>query len=329
MPPANRHNPQRAKSSQSLYSLHEFQREFGNDEACLEWLWRERHSADGEHAYCPKCGQERSFKRYDKLKPTRQSWTCTACGHHVHPTAGTIFEKSSRPLTDWFYVIYLVSSSRCGIAAKHVERELGCNYKTAWRMLNKVRNYLMEQNDGEQIGGIVEADETFIGGKTIREAEKRKLRAAGSVDERGVVKPRQVVVGAVERGGKLRAAVVPSRSHAVATVREFVLPGSMIFTDDWNIYERLTHTRRGRKDKYQYRHRRVNHSLRVYVDGPVHTNTIEGFWAHFKTDLRGTHHSVSAKWLPSYLNEWVWKWNHRDDDKAMFRSLLDNAAQPL
>src|SRR3954447_15598838 len=161
MPPANRHNPQRAKSSQSLYSLHEFLREFGDDEACLQWLWRERHSADGEHAHCPKCERERVFKRYEKIKPSRQSWTCTGCGHHVHPTAGTIFEKSSRPLSDWFYVMYLVSSSRCGIAAKQVERELGCNYKTAWRMLNKVRNYLMPQNDDEQVGGIVEADETF------------------------------------------------------------------------------------------------------------------------------------------------------------------------
>ncbi|MBV8598961.1 MAG: hypothetical protein JO017_09075, partial [Actinobacteria bacterium] len=127
MPPANRKNPARAKSSQSLYSLHEFLAEFPGDDACLEWLWRERHSTDGEHAHCPKCDQTRSFKRY-ATKQQRQSWTCTACGHHTHPTAGTIFEKSSRPLSDWFYVMYLVSSSRCGVAAKHVERELGCNY---------------------------------------------------------------------------------------------------------------------------------------------------------------------------------------------------------
>ena len=328
MPPANRHNPQRAKSSQSLYSLHEFLREFPNDEACLTYLWRERHSKDGEHAHCPKCEQTRSFKRYATTQ-SRQSWTCTGCGHHVHPTAGTIFEKSSRPLSDWFYVMYLVSSSRCGVAAKQVERELGCNYKTAWRMLNKVRNYLMEQNDGEQIGGIVEADETLIGGQ-IHQSERAKLRAEGSVGASGrIIKPRATVVAAVERKGKIRAAVVPSRSDAIATIREFVLPGSMIFTDDWPGYWSLSEgdTRRRRGgDKYQYRHRRVNHSQRIYVNGPVHTQTIDGFFAHFKTDLRGTHHSVSTRWLPSYLNEWVWKWNHRDDDRAMFRQLLENAA---
>jgi hypothetical protein len=100
----------------------------------------------------------------------------------------------------------------------------------------------------------------------------------------------------------------------------------MIFTDDWVGYVRLGHGRRGKPDKYQYRHRRINHSQRIYVDGAVHTQTIEGFFGHFKSDLRGTHHSVSAKWLGSYLNEWVWKWNHRNDDEAMFRQLLDNAA---
>src|SRR5919202_4473590 len=158
MAPGNRKNPQNYQSSDSQYSLMEFMREFPDDDACLEWLWRKRCSTDGEHAYCPKCETERSFKRYETAQ-RRQSWTCVACGHHVHPTAGTIFEKSSRPLTDWFYVMYLVSSSRCGVAATQVERELGCNYKTAWRMLNKVRSELMKQDD-IPLSGEVEADET-------------------------------------------------------------------------------------------------------------------------------------------------------------------------
>src|SRR5437868_11357433 len=147
MPPVDRLKPIRAASSESGCSLMEFMRDYPDDAACLEWLWRTRYSPDGETAHCPKCDREREFKRY-ATATRRQSWTCTGCGHHVHPTAGTIFEKSSRPLTDWFYVMYLVSSSRCGVAAKQVERELGCNYKTAWRMLNKVRNELMAQ-DGQ------------------------------------------------------------------------------------------------------------------------------------------------------------------------------------
>ena len=310
MAPANRKNPQRAKSSQSLYSLHEFMREFPGDEACLEYLWRERHSPDGEHAFCPKCEQERAFKRY-ATKQQRQSWTCTGCGHHIHPTAGTIFAKSSRPLSDWFYVMYLVSSSRCGVAAKQVERELGCNYRTAWRMLNRVRNELMRQDD-RPLSGEVEVDETLVGGRA--RAYPRRTRAEH-------LARKSVVFAAVQRKGRVRATVVPDSTGSTLrrNLREFVLPASMIFTDELPAYN--THEVRRR-----YRHRRIAHFARVYVSGNVHTQTIEGFFGHFKTDVRGTHHAISKRWLHSYLNEWVWKWNHRDDDEAMFRQLLSNAA---
>jgi transposase len=324
MPPANRHNPQRAASSQSLYSLREFLAEFPDDEACLTYLWHERHSSDGEHAYCPKCEQERSFKRYE-TKVRRQSWTCTGCGHHIHPTAGTIFAKSSRPLTDWFYVIFLVSSSRCGIAAKQVERELGVNYKTAWRMLNKVRNFLMEQDD-TPLSGEVEADSAYVGGQ-LHEGERSKLRAQGLSNRGPATKDRAVIFAAVERHGRIRAAVVGNSQAQLETtsaiqgkLREFVLPSSMVFTDDWGGYNAVERTGR-------FHFRRIQHSQRIYVSGDIHTNTAEGFFGHFKTDVRGTHHSISKRWLGSYLNEWVWKWNHRDDDEAMFRQLLANAAQ--
>ncbi len=228
MPPANRTDPKRAKSSQSLYSLHEFVQEFGDDESCLEWLWRERFSDDGEHAHCPKCKKRRGFKRYTKTKQQRQCWTCTGCGHHIHPTAGTIFAKSSRPLSDWFYVMFLVSSSRCGVAAKQVERELGCNYRTAWRMLNKVRNELMKQDD-EPLSGEVEMDETRIGGK-LRNADRRKAHAERPGQRPYTYKDRATVFGAVERGGRIRAAVVPNSqtSTLMPIAREYVLPKSMV-----------------------------------------------------------------------------------------------------
>jgi transposase len=321
MPPVDRNNPKRAKSSDSRVSFMEFMREYPDDGTCLEHLWRTRYAEDGENAECPKCEQVRPFKKY-ATKQQRQSWTCTACGHHIHPTAGTIFHKSSTSLHLWFYAIYLVSSSRCGIAAKQLEREIGVNYKTALRMLHLIRQELMNQDDHGPVGGIVEADETFMGGK-IRESERAARRARGESHKGPYTRPnRPIVVGAVARRGKIRATVVAKRNDAQRTVREFVLPGSMIFTDDWNGYS-------GLDAKGVYRHRRINHTERIYVDGPVHTQTIEGFFGHFKTDVRGTHHSISAKWLPGYLNEWVWKWNHRDDDAAMFRTLLANAASQL
>jgi transposase-like protein len=127
----------------------EFMREFPDDDACLDWLWRNRLSEDGRHAECPKCGVVRPFKRY-ATKQRRQTWTCTTCGRHVQPTAGTIFEGSPTSLHLWFFAIHLMTSTRCGLSAKQLEREVGVTYKTAWRMLNLIRNQLMEQG-GEPV----------------------------------------------------------------------------------------------------------------------------------------------------------------------------------
>src|SRR3954453_15318270 len=174
MAPVDRNAPKRCASSDSRVSLMEFMREFPDDAACLEWLWRERHSEDGTHADCPKCKQRRIFKRY-KTAQRRQSWTCTGCGHHVHPTAGTIFHKSSTSLHLWFYAMYLITSTRCGISAKHLERELGVHYKTAWRMFNKIRNQLMTK-EADQLAGSVEVDETFVGGKPRQSDRVRRAK---------------------------------------------------------------------------------------------------------------------------------------------------------
>src|ERR687896_217887 len=164
MPPVDRKNPVRSKSSDSQYSLMEFMREFPDDDTCLQWLWEARYSPDGKHADCPKCGREHvPFKAY-ATKQRRQTWTCTKCGHHVQPTAGTIFEGSSTSLHLWFYAIHMMTSTRCGLSAKQLEREIGVTYKTAWRMLNLIRDKLMAQ-DGEPLSGDVEADETAWGGK--------------------------------------------------------------------------------------------------------------------------------------------------------------------
>jgi transposase-like protein len=174
MPPANRHQPIRAKSSKSEYSIHEFLAEFPDDNACLEYLWRTRHAPDGEHADCPKCGDVKVFKRY-ATKQQRQSWTCTASGHHLHPTAGTIFHRSSTSLRLWFYAMHLITSTRCGISAKQLERELGVHYKTAWRMFNKIRSELMTEGElPPSLRGEVEVDETSWGGKPRRKFKTRQ-----------------------------------------------------------------------------------------------------------------------------------------------------------
>jgi len=161
MPPVerasrDRNNPTRRPSSESDYSLMEFIAEYPNDGACLDRLWRDRFAPDGHQAFCPRCEKERKFHR----TKTRASYTCDTCGLHIHPMQGTIFQKSTTSLHLWFYAMYLMTSTRCGISAKQLERELGVTYKTAHRMLKKIRTELMHDMDDLPLSGDVEVDET-------------------------------------------------------------------------------------------------------------------------------------------------------------------------
>jgi transposase-like protein len=309
MPPANRKNPVRAQSSESQYSLVEFMREYPDDETCLEHLWRNGHSPDGEHAYCSKCEQERELKRYE-TKQQRQSWTCVSCGNHIHPTAGTIFHKSSTSLHLWFYAIYLMSSTRCGISAKQVERELGVTYKTAWRMCEQIRNRLMKQ-DAIQMDGTIEADETYIGGKRRGDRPGRPGKTSNKV----------AVFGMAQRSGKVAIVKVDSVSARTLTghIVERAIPASTIYTDEYRSYARL--------NKMGFNHSTIAHKERIYVSGDVHTNTIEGFWSLVKRGISGVYHNVSAKYLQGYLNEYAWRYNHRDDPQSLFSLLLVRAAR--
>lgn len=326
MPPVDRHKPIRAGSSESDFSLMEFMREFPDDQSCLEHLWRARYSDDAEHADCPKCGREQvPFRKYVTAQG-RQSWTCTKCGHHLHPTAGTIFQGSSTSLQLWYYAMYLVTSTRCGISAKQLERQIGVSYKTAWRMLNKIRNELMKQ-DGEPLAGEVEADETYIGGKP-RASETRRARERAQAEGRPwktsgyARKATTTVFGAVERGGRVRASVVPDSSSKTlgAAVEKYVLPESVLFTDEWQSYLEV-----GRR---YTAHHRIRHSEAIYVSGNVHTQTIEGFFSNMKRGIAGTYHSVSTKWLQGYLNEFAWRYCERGNaTRSMFDSLLARAAE--
>src|SRR5437660_5389682 len=159
----NRDKPKRYASSESDYSLIEFMREYPDDTACLDRLWRDRFAPDGHTADCPRCERPRRFHR----TKTRASYTCDSCGLHIHPMAGTIFEKSTTSLHLWFYAIYLMVSTRCGISAKQMERELGVTYKTAHRMMKRIRTELMT-DDSEPLSGDVEVDETAWGGRPRR-----------------------------------------------------------------------------------------------------------------------------------------------------------------
>jgi len=288
----------------------EFMRDFPDDATCLEWLWRERHAPDGHTAMCPKCERERRFHRVK----SRPSWSCDTCGKHLHPTKGTIFEKSSTSLHLWFFAIYIMSSTRCGVSAKHLERELGVTYKTAWRMFNKIRNEIMVE-DGEQLTGHVEVDETSVEGKP-----RKKLAKFGGAAARYRESSRGTVIAAVERGGRIKATAIESRRGAPLKdkVIEWVNPDAILYTDQWPAYNFAK--------RHFAEHSLVNHAV-TYVDGEVHTNTVEGFFGNLKTGLRGNYKKVSRKWLQGYLNEFTWRYNNRRDGRGMFLALLSRAAQ--
>ncbi len=283
-------------------------REFPDDSACLDRLWRDRFAPDGHTAHCPKCERERRFHR----TKTRASYTCDSCGLHVHPMAGTIFEKSTTSLHLWFYAIYLVASTRCGISAKQLEREIDVTYKTAHRMMKRIRHHLMNDEDDEPLSGDVEVDETGWGGKPRR---KLTYQQAAAFRE---AKP--TVLGMVERGGRVRVRVISSRRGEPLSraVRANVNPQSMPITDDWRSYRPL---RREFID-----HKVINHSAGYYVRGDVHTNTIEGFFGNLKTGMRGTYKKVSPAYLQSYVDEYAWRYNQRGSGRSLFLSLIDRAA---
>src|ERR1700722_16611752 len=215
MSKVNRNMPIRSGVSDSTYSLMEFERDFPDDTACLEWLV-ERLYPEGIH--CPTC--EKITKHHREAK--RPSYACQNCGHHEHPMSGTIFQDSATSLKLWFYAIHIMSATRCGIRAKQLERELGVTYKCAWRMFNKIRSMLDE--DGP-LTGKVEADESFYGG--LEKNKHRSKRQHAGTDGAG----KTAVFGLVERGGR----VVPNTQGAtlIPHIRQRVLPQSVIFTDEY------------------------------------------------------------------------------------------------
>jgi transposase-like protein len=198
--PRDRNNPVRRRSSESDYSLMEFMRMFPNDAACLDQLWRDRFAPDGYHAHCPKCDRERKFHR----TRTRASYTCDTCGLHVHPQKGTIFERSSTSLHLWFYAMYLMASTRCGISAKQMERELGVTYKQAHKMMKRIRTLMGD--DGEPLKGDVEIDET-LGRQATQSARPARLPCGGAKQTRPAARSGQQNDGA--RNGRAR------RTHPV------------------------------------------------------------------------------------------------------------------
>ena len=278
-------------------TVQDFFTKFSTDEACLEHLMMLRF---GNPLYCPKCGAEGQFAKPKKLP----AYACPTCGHHIHPMVGTPFERSRTPLQKWFYAMYLFTTSRHGVPAKELQRQLGVTYKTAWRMAHKIRKYMGTVDGDPPLGGHVEADETYIGGR--RSGGKRGRGAPGKT----------VVFGMVERGGDVMTRVVPNVRRATLErhIVENIKGGATVSTDELSSYAKIA--------RLGYDHGTVNHSADQWVDGIHHTNSIEGFWSQIKRSIRGTHIHVSRKHLSKYLGEFEFRYNLRHAPETMFARLL-------
>jgi transposase-like protein len=280
----------------NTYTIKDFNKQFPTDDACLEWL---RQHLFPKMIDCPICKEPRLFHKVNN----RKVYECDRCGYQISPTAGTILHKSPTSLKSWFYAAFLLSNTRTGISAKQLQRELGVTYKTAWRMFTQIRK-LMSENVNP-LTGQVEVDETYIGGKR---AGKRGRGAGGKT----------VVMGMIERNGNAIAKVIPDvkAKTLLPMIEKRVAKENktVVYTDELPSYNKV--------EKLGYGHEIVQHCAKQYVRGTAHVNTVESLWSTIKRGIDGVNHSVSPLYLQSYLDSYVYRYNHRKDETPMFASLL-------
>jgi transposase-like protein len=276
--------------------------QFSDEEACRKHL-TELRWPDGVKCLRCECAKVNGPSK-------RHLYECSECGYQFSVKVGTVFNDSKLPLWKWFIAVYLMCESKKGISANQLKRTLGVSYKTAWYLCHRIRS-TMEDASGEMLSGIVEADETYIGGK--------KRFPAGTTRSEMALHRRDnktVVLGAVERGGKVRFRVAPDASSA--SVKGFL--HDVVADDAEAIYTDSHRSYRGIGDENTV-HEYVNHSANQWVNGQIHTNTVESVWSLFDRSVIGAYHKLSVKHLPAYLDEAAFRWNNRSNP-FMFRDTL-------
>jgi len=268
---------------------------FSNPDNCIDYLAIRRWP---NGVTCPTCGSDKV-----KFNPARRVWQCSS--HHskrqFSVKVGTIMEDSPITLDKWLMAMWMVTNCKNGVSSYEIARDIKVTQKSAWFMLHRIRLAMQDDFFGSKLSGEVEVDETFIGGKARNmhiSERKRRITATGTKDK-------TAVMGILERGGKVRATVVPNRKRAALQeqVRKHVQAGSALYSDALKSYIGL---------EADYAHQVVDHATE-YVDGRVHTNGLENFWSLLKRGISGTYVSVEPFHLFRYLDEQMFRYNNRKD----------------
>jgi transposase-like protein len=275
-------------------NLHDLRQYFKNEIICREYLEKIRWNGN---PVCPFCQSDNPYKLSDQ-----KTYKCSNkdCKKKFTATVGTIFENTKIPLSKWFVAMYLLTSHKKGISSLQLHRDIGVTQKTAWFINHRIREMLKDKAP-ELLGNMVEADETYVGGKgKNKHRDKRVERTQGRSTEN-----KTVMFGLLEREGKVKAEKVPNarKKTLQPIIIKTVKKGSTVITDEWRGYNKLS---------VKFNHLRVNHSKDIYVDGIAHTNSIDGFWSLFKRGIIGIYHSVSEKHIDRYVTEFSQRYNTRN-----------------
>jgi transposase-like protein len=276
-------------------NLKQLEQKLRTQEECIEYYESIRFESG---YYCPHCNGE----KYYRLK-RNYKYRCAAevCRKDFNVLTGTIFENTKIPLAKWFTAIYILTAHKKGISSVQLAIDLGVTQKTAWFISHRVREMLKDKAP-ELLSGEVEADETFLVGKDKnRHANKKRSEGRKGLT---AIKGAKVMVGAIERGGKVVSKIVPDRSKG--SIHPFLIEnikkGTVLYSDEYHGYYGLKGT---------FEQHRVNHGAKEYVRGNAHTNSIENYWSTLKRGIYGIYHQISHKHTQRYLDEFSFRFNTR------------------